>query len=166
MKKFVFSMLLIFSILSSSNAQNKSFEDFYKYLNDALENKNIKSIDLFQTHYECLGNKSYWDAVLIKKQNKIEINFFSLVSKDKQNLEVLVRRLDTAYTISKKELINNLNDEIIKSEGRIIVEGTYKFIIKTQDYTNEFLIKNAEGLEYLLRYNKSYEAYRKEKLEK
>jgi hypothetical protein len=42
MTKFIFSLFLMFLILNYSNAQNKSIEDFYMYLNQVLEEKEIE----------------------------------------------------------------------------------------------------------------------------
>ncbi len=161
MRKLFLFFIINFCYVIPSSAQNNSVREFYMYLNQVLEDKNIESIDLFETHYGCLGSKSYWDAILSKKGNKIEIKYYSHVAKDKHDLDVLVRRLDTVFTISKKRLIENFKNEIINSESnrRIILEGTYKLIIKTKNDKNEFLIKKVEGLRYILRYNKVYEEY-------
>lgn len=168
MKSFVFSLFMIFIITNHSEAQKRRIEDFYGYLNEVLEDKNIESVHLFQTHYECLGNKSYWDAVLLKKSNKIEIKFYNHVPKDLQHLNVLTKRLDTTFIVSKNKLIKNLKNEPNHSNSnrRIIFEGSYKLVIKTNDKETEYLVTKAEGLIYLLRYNKVYETYMDERIKK
>jgi hypothetical protein len=157
----------MFSILNYSNAQNKSIEGFYMYLNQVLDDKEIESIELFETNYGCLGSKSYWDVTLFKKANKIEIKYYSYVAKDIQHLDVLVRRLDTVFSISKKSIIKKIKNEINKSDSRMVLtEGNFKFIVKTKEYENEFILKKVEGLSYLLRYNKTFEKYFSKRLVK
>lgn len=108
MRKLVLFFIINFCFLIPSNAQNESVRDFYYYLNSVLKNKNLKSADLLITNYSCLGSRIDSEIKLIKKDNKIEIDFYSI---DLKNNSIL-KKLDTTFTVATNKIIQNFNNEI------------------------------------------------------
>lgn len=154
MKKIAFTLFLTFSALFSIKAQNNSVSEFYSFLNNILENNKNHTIELLMTNYGCLGSQIHSEAKLIKRKNKIEIQYFDLNSKN-----LIEKKLDTTFIVSRKKFTQNLKNEINLFDSRVVyLEATYKIIVNTDKSKNEFMLKKADGLYYLLRFNRSYEA--------
>lgn len=163
MRKLVLFFIINFCFLIPSNAQNESVRDFYYYLNSVLKNKNLKSADLLITNYSCLGSRFDSEIKLVKKDNKIEIDFYSI---DLKNNSIL-KKLDTTFTVATNKIIQNFNNEInVFDERTVFIEGSYKIDIVTPNSKKEFLLTKIDGLNYLLRYNMTFEEYYKDWLKK
>lgn len=163
MKKLSFVLFLIFLVSITAKAQNSSMTEFYTYLNTILENDKNETIELLMTNYGCLGSKSYSEAKLIQKKSKIEILYYSLIPKDLNSIDLFEKKLDTTFVVSKKALIQNFKNEIKLFDSRAVyLEVTYKFIVNIANSKSEFMLKKADGLHYLLRLNKTFEAQYKD----
>lgn len=157
MKKLLFVLFLIFSVLITAKAQNSSVIEFYTYLNTILENDKNKTIELLMNNYGCLGSNIYSEAKLIQKKSKIEIQYYSLIQ-DLNSKDLFEKKLDTTFVVSKKALIQNFKNEMKLFDSRVVyLEATYKFIVKTANSESEFMLIKADGLYYLLRFNKTFE---------
>ncbi|MBF4471858.1 hypothetical protein [Flavobacterium sp. HJJ] len=165
MKKLIFTVFLFLCVTISSTAQtNNSATEFYFYLNSILKNKNNKSIQLSGTNYGAIGSKFIWEAKFQKNGKKVEIQYSS--QKPSEDDSIIMTH-DTTFVTYGKQMIQNFKTEITAIESRpVYFEETVKIIVKTADSNKEFIVKRADGLPFLLRYNRSFEEYYKGKNEK
>jgi hypothetical protein len=158
MKKIILTIFFLLSVVTTSRAQsNATTTEFYYYLNTILENKSNKNIQLLGTNYGLLGSKYHWEAKLKKKGKKIEIQY---KSQQPNENDLLLMRLDTTYVITQKKLIQSFKKETIAIESRpTYYDETITISIKTTYPNKEFNLSRAEGLSFLLRYDKSFEEF-------
>lgn len=162
MKKLIFIVFLF--VMVSSSAQTSTPKEFYSYLNTVLANKNNKSIQLLGTNYGAMGSKYNWDARFKKDGKKIEIQYNS--QKLNEN-DSIVMSLDTTFVTIRKKMIQNFKTEITAAESRpVYFEEIIKVNVKTEHSDKEFILKRADGLSFLLRYDLSFEEYYKQKSSK
>ena len=161
MKKLIFTLFLFLNIVTSLSAQTiNTADEFYSYLNSILKSSN-KSIQFVGTNYGCLGSKYNWEAKLKKDGNKLEIQYIS--QKPSEN-DLIVMSLDTTFVTTKKKLTEKFKTEITAVKSRpVYFEETVKIVVNTDHSKKEFVLKRADGLSFLLRYNMSFEEYYKAK---
>lgn len=163
MRKLFLFFIIIFCSLIPSNAQNNSVSKFYFYLNSILENNKLKSAELLITNYGCLGSRIDSEIKFFKKENKIDIEFYSINFKD----NLIDKKLDTTFTVASNKLIRNFSNEINVFDKRVIfIEGSYKIKVLTENSKKEFELRKVDGLNYLLRYNMTFEEHYKHWLKK
>lgn len=162
MKKLIFTVFLFLIGAIASTAQtNNSATEFYSYLNTILKSKNNKSIQLSGTNYGAMGSKFSWESKFKKNGKKIEIQYSS--QKPSED-DLIVMTLDTTFVTTGKKMIQNFKTEITAIESRpVYFEETVKIIVKTDNSNKEFILKKADGLSFLLRYDMSFEGYYNEK---
>lgn len=162
MKKLILTLFLILCIGLTSRAQTiANTSEFYTYLNTILKDKNNTSIELSGTNYGGMGSKFNWEARLQKNGKKIEIQYSSQKPSEDDSM---IMTLDTTFATTGKKMIEKFKTEITAVESRpVYFEETVKIIVKTADSNKEFLLKRADGLPFLLRYDRSFEEYYKGK---
>ncbi|PKB16301.1 hypothetical protein [Flavobacterium sp. 5] len=169
MKKLIPTLFLFLCVTISSKAQtNTTANEFYSYLISILENKKTKSIQLLGTNYGTMGSKFNWEAKFKKDGKKIEIQYNTQKpNDDSTNPDVILMTLDTTFVTTRKKIIKEFKTEITAIESRpVYFSETYKIIINSEHSNKEQTLKRADGLSFLLRYDKSFEEYYKEKSEK
>jgi hypothetical protein len=165
MKKLILTLFLILCISVISRAQTiASTNEFYTYLNSVLKDKNNTFIQLLGTNYGAMGSKFSWEAKFKKNKKNIEIQYNSQKPSEDDSI---VMTLDTTFVTTQKKLIENFKTEITAVESRpVYFEEIVKVVLTTEHSNKEFILKRADGLFFLLRYEKSFEEYYKEKNEK
>jgi hypothetical protein len=169
MKKMIFTVFLILCIGLTSRAQTiVAANEFYTYLNSVLKDKNNKSIQLSGINYGAMGSKFNWEAILKNDGKKIEIQYKNQKPvEDNEKSDEIVLSLDTTFVTPRKKLIQNFKTEITAVESRpVYFEEIVKVVVTTEHSNKEFILKRADGLSFLLRYDKSFEEYYKERNEK
>jgi hypothetical protein len=163
MRKLFLFFIINFCYVIPSNAQNNSVSEFYSYLNSILENNKLKSTELLITNYSCLGSRIDSEIKFFKKENIIEIEFYSINFKD----NLIDKKLDTTFTVTTDKLMRNFTNEINVFDKRVVfIEGSYKINVVTEISKKEFELIKADGLNYLLRYNMTFEEHYKHWLKK
>ena len=162
MNKMILPLVLLLCGVFSSTAQTtNTANEYYSYLNNILKNKNNTSIELSGTNYGGMGSKFNWEARLQKNGKKIEIQYSSQKPSEDDSI---IMTLDTTFVTTGKKMIEKFKTEITAVESRpVYFEETVKIIVKTADSNKEFILKRAEGLPFLLRYDRSFEEYYKGK---
>ena len=165
MKKLIFTLFVFLCVVISSKAQTYSTSDeFYSYLNSILKDKNNTSIELVGTNYGAMSSKFHWNAKLKRDGNKIAIQYNTQKPEEE---DLIVMKLDTTFVTTQKKLIDKFKTEINAGKSRpVYFEEIVKVDVNTEHSNKEFTLKIADGLSFLLRYNKSFEQYYKEKGEK
>lgn len=162
MNKMILPLVLLLCVAFPSTAQtSNTANEYYSYLNSILKNKNNTSIELSGTNYGGMGSKFNWEARLQKNGKKIEIQYSSQKPSEDDSI---IMTLDTTFATTGKKMIEKFKTEITAVESRpVYFEETVKIIVKTADSNKEFLLKRADGLPFLLRYDRSFEEYYKGK---
>ncbi len=165
MKKLIFTVFLFLIGAIASKAQtNNPATEFYSYLNTILKSKNNKYIELSGANYGAMGSKFNWESKFKKNGKKIEIQYSS--QKLNEN-DSIVMSQDTTFVTTQKKLIQNFKTEITAIESRpVYYEEIVKINVKAENSNKEFTLKRADGLPFLLRYDRPFEEYYKQKREK
>jgi len=164
MKKLILTLFLILCSVTSRAQTIANANEFYTYLNSVLKDKNNTSIQLLGTNYGAMGSKFGWEAKFKKNKKNIEIQYNSQKPSEDDSI---VMTLDTTFVTTQKKLIENFKTEITAVESRpVYFEEIVKVGVTTEYSNKEFILKRADGLSFLLRYDKSFEEYYKERNEK
>lgn len=165
MKKLIFTVFLFLYSVISSNAQTiTNATEFYSYLNSILENKSNKFIQLRGTDYGTLGSKFNWEAKIKKKRKNIEVVYNSQIPNEENDSDLIKMQLDTTFVTTRNKLIQNFKTEITSIESRPVYFALIvKVVVNTTHSNKEFTLKRADGLSFLLRYDRSFEEYYKQK---
>lgn len=162
MKKLILTFLLLFSVVLSLSAQtNTNTAEFYSYLNTLLNNKEIKTIELLGTNYGTLNSKFNWEAKLKRKGKNIITEYISQTpNQDDSSSDLIVMHLDTIFKTRREKLIQNFKTETVAMASRpMYFDLTVTITVKIPISNKEFTLTQAEGLSFLLRYNKPFEEY-------
>ncbi len=159
MKKLML-LLIVFSFSLTVKGQDDYSDKFYNYLKSTLLKNDSYPINLSIINYGCLGEQTRWNVNLKNKNGNIEVSFYSEKPTEIRNFTKTESHLDTVFNVSKTELVKKIEFE--KTDllsNRVIIEGSYSISINYNESAKEFITRRAEGLFYILRYNKSWKEY-------
>jgi len=160
-KQLVLIILFLFASLISYG-QESDPRDFYLHIVKVIEANKDDIIQVNAEKYGCVGSSIKWNALISSKpSNFYKIDFYSEKLRDTRDISSGYQNvLDTSFVVTKTYLLTLLKQEEKDLRTRpVLIEASYKFIIKQEDTKKEFLIRKGEGLYYLLRFNKSWISY-------